>query len=285
MGGQVSRHIRSNVVGYVALFFALTGGVAWATHPGGANTISTGDIINSEVKSQDIGDGEVKQPDLGANAVSSGKIQDQQVKNADLGIGASSSNTIADGGIQNVDVANNTLTGAKIDESTLFNDNSLDGADVADGGLTGADVADGSLTGTDVADGTLTDADTSGLVPYGDVLWAVVNSDGSLARASNGTTTSTLEAVGTGDYEVDFGNGNLDPCASIAQISDSGIGFSGELPGQAASAQGEPTEFSIDVRTFDDAGAPADRAFTVHVLCPEGAGGAASPASADRGRR
>jgi len=119
MHKQVADHIRSNVVGYVALFFALTGGVAWATHPGGANTISTGDIQN----------GQVTNPDLGANAVASGKIQDQQVKNADLSVGASSSNTIADGGIQNVDVQNNTLTGAKV------NDNSLTGDDVDENGL------------------------------------------------------------------------------------------------------------------------------------------------------
>src|SRR5262245_60064197 len=119
MHEQVADHIRSNVVGYVALFFALTGGVAWATHPGGADTISTADIQN----------GQVTNPDIGANAVASGKIQDQQVKNADLGLGASSSNTIADGGIQNVDVQNNTLTGAEV------NDNSLTGDDVDENGL------------------------------------------------------------------------------------------------------------------------------------------------------
>ena len=109
MQNRVTEHIRSNVVGYVALFFALTGGVAWATHPGGANTISSTDIIN----------GEVKNADLGADAVATGKIDDRQVKNADLSIGASSSNTIADGGVQGVDVKNDTLTGTQVDESAL----------------------------------------------------------------------------------------------------------------------------------------------------------------------
>ena len=119
MQNRIRDHVRSNVVGYVALFFALTGGVAWATHPGGANTISSGDIINGEVKSADVGDGEVKNNDLGVDSVGSGKIADRQVKNADLSIGASSSNTIADGGIQGVDVKNDTLTGTQVDESTL----------------------------------------------------------------------------------------------------------------------------------------------------------------------
>jgi hypothetical protein len=129
MSKRIREHLRSNVVGYVAIFLFAVGGTAYATHPGGANTISTGDIQNGEVKSPDIGDGEVRQPDLAANAVASGKIQDRQVKNADLGLNASSSNTIADGGIQNVDVETDTLTGTKV------NDNSLTGDDVDENSL------------------------------------------------------------------------------------------------------------------------------------------------------
>jgi hypothetical protein len=100
MQKRIRSHIRSNVVGYVALFFALSGGVAFATHPGGANTINSADIIN----------GEVKNNDLGENSVGSGKIADQSVKNNDLSLGASSSNTIADDGVQSIDIKNETLT-------------------------------------------------------------------------------------------------------------------------------------------------------------------------------
>jgi hypothetical protein len=143
----MSSDIRFNVVGYAALFFVLTGGVAWATHPGGANTISSGDIINDEVKAVDIGTGEVKSGDIGnfevkgddiaPDSLGGNKIADRSVKNADLGLGASSSNTIADGGIQAIDVKNNTLTGTQIDEGTLFNDNSLTGGDIDESTLSG----------------------------------------------------------------------------------------------------------------------------------------------------
>jgi hypothetical protein len=220
MPGLRSHLTYANVVATLALVIAVGGGVAYA-----ANTVFSSDIVNGEVKSVDLGDGEVRNPDLAADAVGSAKIADRQVKNADLGLGASSSNTIADGGIQ----------------------------------------------GIDVKDGTITDADTSGLVPYGDVLWAVVDADGALDRASNGTTSSILEAADSGDYEVDFGSGGLDDCASIAQISDSSVDFE-ELPGQAATAQGEDSEVSIDVKTFNDFGGPDDRGFTLYVLCPEGDG-------------
>jgi hypothetical protein len=129
MPRRVSNHIRNNVVGYVALFFAISGGAAWAVHPGGANTISSGDIINGEVKSLDVGDGEVKNADLAADSVGSGKIADRQVKNVDLSIGASSSNTIADGGVQGIDVKNATLTGTNIAAD------SIEGADINESSL------------------------------------------------------------------------------------------------------------------------------------------------------
>jgi hypothetical protein len=129
VSGRIRKHIQQNVVGYLALFLVLTGGTAMAVDGPlpGQNQVGSEDIIN----------GEVKNADLGTDAVASGKIIDRQVKNADLSLGASSSNTIADGGIQGIDVKNNTLTGTQIDESTLFNDNSLTGADIDESSLTG----------------------------------------------------------------------------------------------------------------------------------------------------
>ena len=33
--GRLSEYLRHNALALVALFFALSGGIAWATHPGG----------------------------------------------------------------------------------------------------------------------------------------------------------------------------------------------------------------------------------------------------------
>jgi hypothetical protein len=128
---RISNHIRSNIVGYIALFLFAMGGSAYALDGPlpGQNQVGSDDIINGEVKTADIGTGEVKNGDIGAFEINANniapdslggtKIADRQVKNADLGLGASSSNTIRDGGIEAIDVKANTLTGGQIDELSL----------------------------------------------------------------------------------------------------------------------------------------------------------------------
>jgi hypothetical protein len=164
----------ANVMVTLLAFVVFAGGAAYA-----ANTVFSSDIV----------DGEVKTNDLAASAVASGKIADQQVKNQDLGLGASSSNTIADGGVQGIDVKDNTLKGADIDESTLSNiggggpaggdlfgtypnptikANAVGGGKVADESLTLADIKDESLTGHDIQDNTIGGADVNeSLLDYG----------------------------------------------------------------------------------------------------------------------
>jgi hypothetical protein len=176
MSSRIHNHIRSNVVGYVAVFIALSGTAYAVDGPlAGQDTVGSADIIN----------GEVRNKDLGADAVASGKIADRQVKNADLSIGASSSNTIADGGVRSIDVkdddltgadiAPDSLTGAEIDEDTLVggptNPTGPAGGDltgtypnpaIAAGAVNSAKVANNSLTGEDIDESML------GIVPNAD---------------------------------------------------------------------------------------------------------------------
>jgi hypothetical protein len=163
MSTAIANHIRSNIVGYIALFCFAMGGSAYALDGPlpGQNQVGSEDIINGEVRSLDIGSGEVKNGDIGAfevkanniapDSLGGAKIADRSVKNADLGLGASSSNTIADGGIQAIDVKNNTLTGQQIDEGTLFNDNSLTGGDIDESTLSGVPSVPTGPAGGDLA--------------------------------------------------------------------------------------------------------------------------------------
>jgi hypothetical protein len=118
MGEKIRGHIRSNVIGYVALFVALSG-TAYATHPGGANTISSGDIINDEVKTQDIATGHVLSQDIATGEVLSEDIGNSQVALNDLATNSVSSGKIVDGGILGADIQNNNITGTQVNEAQL----------------------------------------------------------------------------------------------------------------------------------------------------------------------
>jgi hypothetical protein len=161
MGEKIRQHIRSNVIGYIALFVALSG-TAYA-----ANTVGSSDIIDESILSQDIKNGEVKNNDLGTDAVGSGKIVDSAVRSADVaddttdfGLTAQDlepasvgTSEVADKSLTGKDVGFGELTGANVA------DTSLTGADVGDSTLTGADIAPSSLTGSDVADQSLSAVD------------------------------------------------------------------------------------------------------------------------------
>jgi hypothetical protein len=87
--GRISDYLRSNLFGLIAIFIAL-GGTAYATHPGGDNTIDTGDIIN----------GQVKQLDIGSNQVRSAEVIDD---------------TFPGGGLAAGDLAANSVGGSELD--------------------------------------------------------------------------------------------------------------------------------------------------------------------------
>jgi hypothetical protein len=108
------------IVALVALFVAL-GGTAYA-----AATIGSGQIIDESIKSQDIKNGEVKNADLGTDAVGSGKISDGQVKAADIANGAVTSDKLATAAAASVMNSSTesvpTATGTTLHANTEFFD-------------------------------------------------------------------------------------------------------------------------------------------------------------------
>jgi hypothetical protein len=82
----IRNHIRSNVIGYVALFVALSGTAYAVDGPlPGQNQVGSADIIDKEVQTNDIGTGQVKNPDLASNAVNSARIANGTVMPDDTG--------------------------------------------------------------------------------------------------------------------------------------------------------------------------------------------------------
>jgi hypothetical protein len=132
MGEKIRQHIRSNVVGYVALFIALSG-TAYA-----AGTVGSADIIDESILSQDIKNGEVKTLDIAPNAIGTGRL--------------------ADGAVQNQDLAADSVTTDKVKDETLK------ALDIAPESLGSGRIKDGTLTGADILNGSLTSVETDPLI-------------------------------------------------------------------------------------------------------------------------
>jgi hypothetical protein len=111
MKNRVRAHIRSNIVGYIALFLVVAGGTAYA-----ANTISSADIIN----------GEVKTPDLALDSVITSRIAVGAVATSDLRLDAVNGARVADDSLSARDIVN-APSG-----SDAVNADKLDGLDSAE---------------------------------------------------------------------------------------------------------------------------------------------------------
>ena len=92
-------------------------------------------------------------------------------------------------------------------------------------------------------------------------LWAVVNGTGSIAR---GAGTTSAGRLGAGVYEVVFGQ-NVGNCVYVASVGDSGEGTG--LSGAAMTARRAGNANAVRVETRNLAGAAADRAFHLVVVC------------------
>jgi len=128
MQDRIRDHIRSNVWGLVAVFIALSG-TAYATHPGGENTISSGDIINGAVRTADIRNGAVNSAkvvddsltgkDVANNSLTASELATNSVGSSELGPNSVNSTKVVNDSLLGFDIAHNSVTGTEIDESTL----------------------------------------------------------------------------------------------------------------------------------------------------------------------
>ena len=111
------------VVALVALFVALGGGAYAASHLP-PNSITTGMIINGQVKAADIGknqvrtkhikSGSVRKSDIRKNAITTGKIKAGAVESSDIADNAVTSSKIPDGAVGSSEIADGSVVDADI---------------------------------------------------------------------------------------------------------------------------------------------------------------------------
>ena len=115
----------------VLVIILITGTTAYATHPGGADTISTVDIINSEVKSVDLAAGGVQAGDIAPNSIDTARLEDAGILGVDIAGSTVNTVDLAPNAVVSGRVANDSLTGIDIQEATLagVDAEELDGKD------------------------------------------------------------------------------------------------------------------------------------------------------------
>jgi hypothetical protein len=196
MSRAIREHIRSNVVGYIAIFMFAIGGTAYGLD--GTNTVDSGDIINNEVRSPDVRDDTLANgglqavdlradsvgtsevapdsldaSDLNADSVGTSEVADESLGSADLGISSVGSGEVAldslgaadlsVGSVGASEVADESLGSADLAPDSVGNSElaagTIGSAEIVDGGVTDDDLAANSVTGPKVFPSSLTGAD------------------------------------------------------------------------------------------------------------------------------
>jgi hypothetical protein len=127
--------------------------------------------------------------------------------------------------------------------------------DVAANAVNGTDVVNGSIGGADIADFSLTNQDVG-------VLFAEVNSSGTLANSSGGGVTTV--SYGSGNYDVDFAR-NVAACTAVATLGPS----TGAIlpPGEVSLTDTPGNAESVSVITWNSDGTSANKPFRLVVVC------------------
>jgi len=98
--------------------------------------------------------------------------------------------------------------------------------------------------------------------------WAVVNSDGTISRASSAAVVEgDIHVLGSGVYEVKFGK-DVSKCAYQATLGGTGTLAvpAGEVTVTGDTDGDSPND--VTVSTFNSAGAATDSSFHLTVTCP-----------------
>ena len=109
MSHRIRTHFRHNVIGYVALFFSLSLGTAWAL---GTDSVKSKHIKDGQVRAADVAD------DTTPHALTGLDIKNDSMGGHDIIDGDLRGADIADGSLAGIDIANNAVTAIDLGQVT-----------------------------------------------------------------------------------------------------------------------------------------------------------------------
>lgn len=145
---RLRRHLQSHVVGYLALFVALSG---TALALPGKKQVRSDDLANGAVTSKALAAKSVTAKKVGAGAVTAQKLGAGAVTAGKLGSGAVATATIADGAVTGPKLADDSVARQNIVQGTI------NGGKIANGAIDSAKVSNGSLLAEDFGAGQISD--------------------------------------------------------------------------------------------------------------------------------
>lgn len=155
MSSRICDHLRSNVVGYVAVFIALSGTAFAIDGPlPGVDQVGSQDIINQEVQTADLDPGSVTTGKIASGGVTAPDLAGDVISDDTLNP-LTGSTKVASGAIKESELGASSVFGAEVAPG------SLDGSDIADGSLQGGDLADGSIGAADLGTGSVGTAEVA----------------------------------------------------------------------------------------------------------------------------
>jgi hypothetical protein len=209
---RMRTHIRNNVIGYVALFFALCG-VAYA----GSGPVDGPLPGQNQVGSDDIIDGQVFGKDIQLGTIGSGRVADNSLTANDLAldsVGFGELDSLAfdkteiaprcirpigcffeipSDAIQTGEIQNGQVQGIDIQDSSITS------SDILDGAVTSSDIQDSAVASSDIGDGQVTKADLAGsAAPDGYSAF----DDGTGIICNNFCTEGSLKNLPAGAYAI-----------------------------------------------------------------------------------
>jgi hypothetical protein len=273
MSARIGNHIRSNIVGYMALFVALSGTAYAVDGPlPGQNQVGSEDIIN----------GEVKRDDIGSNAVRTGKVLDETLLGSDIAEGAIGPNEVYNNSLGSVDLGIDSVAYSELSPAAFNGEIAETGSafGIADNSIQTNEVSQNSLTGSDIYEASLTPSIHAVAASSSD------SSDGPMISSHTfaSPTTVITDEIGAGTWIV-FGEVGIRNDDTNPTIVRCGIWTDDTLREDAAEGLAEVPDYSGDrVNLPLTAAFTTSRGATLRLACSNagpGDDGELRPRSAD----